>query len=58
MVDIAPKDFEPNHNDFLWILSVDGSSNLGGSGAGIILEGLNGVLLEPSLKFAFKASNN
>ncbi|XP_068466339.1 uncharacterized protein [Phaseolus vulgaris] len=29
-----------------------------GSGAGIILEGPNGVLIEQSLKFTFKASNN
>ncbi|XP_068504532.1 uncharacterized protein [Phaseolus vulgaris] len=43
---------------FRWVLSVDGSSNQLGSGAGIILEGPNGVLIEQSLKFAFKASNN
>nr|KYP52363.1 Retrovirus-related Pol polyprotein from transposon 17.6 [Cajanus cajan] len=41
-----------------WILSVDGSSNLKGSGAGIILEGPDGVLIEQSLRFDFKASNN
>jgi len=41
-----------------WMLSVDGSSNQQGSGAGIILEGLNGVLIEQALRFAFKASNN
>jgi len=41
-----------------WMLSVDGSSNQQGSGAGIILEGLNGVLIEQALCFAFKASNN
>ena len=29
-----------------WMLSVDGSSNQQGSGAGIILEGPNGVLIE------------
>lgn len=31
---------------FLWTLSIDGSSNLKGSGAGIVLEGPNEVLLE------------
>jgi len=41
-----------------WMLSVDGSSNQQGSGAGIILEGPNRVLIEQALRFAFKASNN
>ena len=41
-----------------WTLSVDGFSNQQGSGAGIILEGPNGVLIEQALHFAFKASNN
>ncbi|XP_068503685.1 uncharacterized protein [Phaseolus vulgaris] len=41
-----------------WLLSVDGSSNQQGSGAGIVLEGPNGVLIEQALRFAFKASNN
>jgi ribonuclease HI len=41
-----------------WTLSVDGASNIRGSGAGVILEGPDGVLIEQSLHFAFKASNN
>ncbi|GAU50294.1 hypothetical protein TSUD_137480 [Trifolium subterraneum] len=41
-----------------WTLSMDGSSNLRGSGAGVVLEGPEGVLIEQSLRFAFKASNN
>jgi len=41
-----------------WILSVDGASNTQGSGVGIILEGPDRVLVEQSLKFAFRASNN
>jgi len=45
-------------DDFRWVLSVDGSSNQQGSGAGVVLEGPNGVLIEQSLRFAFKASNN
>jgi len=40
------------------MLSVDGSSNQHGSGAGIVFEGPNGVLIEQALRFAFKASNN
>ena len=39
-------------------LSVDGSSNQQGSGAGVTLEGPSGLLIEQSLKFAFKANNN
>lgn len=35
-----------------------GSSNRHGSGAGIILEGLNNVALPQSLCFKFKATNN
>ncbi|MCI47478.1 gag-pol polyprotein, partial [Trifolium medium] len=41
-----------------WILSVDGTSNLRGSGAGVVLEGPDGVLIEQSLRFEFRASNN
>ncbi|XP_068486877.1 uncharacterized protein [Phaseolus vulgaris] len=41
-----------------WMLLVDGSSNQQGSGAGIILEGPNRVLIEQALRFAFKVSNN
>jgi ribonuclease HI len=41
-----------------WTLSVDGASNVRGSGAGVVLEGPDGVLIEQSLRFAFKASNN
>jgi ribonuclease HI len=37
---------------------VDGASNIKGSGAGVVLEGPDGVLIEQSLRFAFKASNN
>ena len=41
-----------------WVLSVDGSSNQQGSGAGVVLEGPNGLLIEQALRFAFKESNN
>ncbi|RDX79747.1 hypothetical protein CR513_39788, partial [Mucuna pruriens] len=41
-----------------WYLLVDGSLNQTRSGEGIILEGLEGVLIEQSLHFDFKASNN
>ena len=41
-----------------WSFHVDGSSNLQGSGAGVILESLNAVRVILSMKFAFSASNN
>ena len=41
-----------------WLLSFDGSSNQQGSGAGIVLEGPDGILIEQALRSAFKASNN
>jgi len=44
--------------NFRWVLSVDGSSNQQGSGAGLILEGTDGLLIEQFLRFSFKASNN
>nr|KYP67716.1 Uncharacterized protein Mb2253c family [Cajanus cajan] len=42
----------------LWTMHVDGSSNNQGSGVGVILEAPTGLILEQSLRFAFKASNN
>ncbi|XP_020207400.1 uncharacterized protein LOC109792401 [Cajanus cajan] len=53
----APAD-EGEVGETQWILSMDGASNLGGSGAGIVLEGPRGILLEQSLRFKFRASNN
>jgi len=41
-----------------WTLYVDGSSNLKGAGASIMLEGPNDILVEKSLYFSFKTSNN
>jgi len=41
-----------------WTLHVDGSSNPKGAGVGIVLEGPNDILIEKSLHFAFKTSNN
>ncbi|GAU16655.1 hypothetical protein TSUD_326050 [Trifolium subterraneum] len=41
-----------------WTISVDGSSNLRGSEVGVVLEGPEGVLIEQSLRFTFKANNN
>ncbi|XP_057444150.1 uncharacterized protein LOC130736328 [Lotus japonicus] len=41
-----------------WMLFVDGSSNENGSEAGITLQGPGELVLEQSLRFQFKASNN
>lgn len=41
-----------------WSLYVDGTSGRAGGGAGVVLEGLGGFLLEQSLVFKFKRSNN
>jgi len=44
--------------DTWWTMHVDGSSNPQGAGAGIVLEGPDNVLIEQSLQFKFKTSNN
>nr|XP_025612049.1 uncharacterized protein LOC112705434 [Arachis hypogaea] len=41
-----------------WTLFVDGASNPHGAGAGILLESSEGIVLEHSLIFSFKASKN
>jgi len=58
VVELSSETVQNAGDDFRWVLSVDGSSNQLGSGAEVILEGPNGVLIEQSLRFAFKASNN
>jgi len=58
VVELSSENVQDAEDDFRWVLSVDGSSNQLGSGAGVILEGPNNVLIEQSLRFAFKASNN
>jgi len=58
MVELSSEIAQNAKDDFRWVLLVDGSSNQLGSGAAVILEGPNGVLIEQSLRFAFNASNN
>jgi ribonuclease HI len=41
-----------------WVVHVDGSCNEKGSGAGVIVENDEGIVVEYSLKFSFPASNN
>ncbi|RDX67038.1 Retrovirus-related Pol polyprotein from transposon opus, partial [Mucuna pruriens] len=56
LVELAPVAKKEEEGE--WFFSVDDSSNHTGSGAGIILEGPTGVLIEQSLHFEFKANNN
>jgi len=58
VVELFLADTHHKESDFRWVLSIDGSSNQQGSRAGVILEGPNGLLIEQTLRFAFKASNN
>jgi len=58
VVELSSVDAHHEEADFRWVLSIDESSNQQGYGAGVILEGLNGILIEQALRFAFKASNN
>ena len=58
VVELSSETARVEGDDFRWVLSVDGSSNQQGSGAEVILEGPNGVLIEQPLRFAFKSSNN
>lgn len=41
-----------------WILSMDDTSDVKGSGARIVLEGPSDIVIEQKLKFEFTASNN
>jgi ribonuclease HI len=41
-----------------WVIFTDGSSNSKGSGAGLILESSEGLIVEVSLKFSFTTTNN
>jgi len=58
VVELSSADAHQEEANFRWVLSVDGSSDQQGSGAGVILEGPNRLLIEQALRFAFKASDN
>ena len=57
VVELSSADAHQEEANFRWVLSIDESSNQQGSGAGVILEGPNELLIEHALGFAFKASN-
>ena len=44
--------------DRRWTLHVDGASSSTGSGAGVLLENKEGIVIEHSLTLAFPTSNN
>jgi len=46
VVELSSANAHHEEFDFQWVLSVDGSSNQQGSRAGVILEGLNGLLIK------------
>jgi len=59
IVELSPTDARQGEEvSFRWVLSVDGSSNQQGSRTDVILEGPDELLIEQTLRFAFKASNN
>ena len=56
---VEPAENAPTMTDLpIWKLSVDGTSNAQGSGAGLILTSLEGIDIEYALRFGFQASNN
>ncbi|XP_057443790.1 uncharacterized protein LOC130735939 [Lotus japonicus] len=56
VAELTPTEGEKTQGE--WVLFVDGSSNDTGSGAGITIESPDKMVIEQSLKFEFKASNN
>ena len=44
--------------DTSWKVYVDGSSNYKGSGAGVVLQSPEGLVIEQAIRLGFKASNN
>ena len=51
-------DDEPTDLSNVWSLRIDGSSNVNGSGAGIILESPMGEKISYALRLKFPALNN
>ena len=52
------KDVEPTNLSNMWSLRIDGSSNMNGSGTGVILESPTGEKISYTLRLEFPASNN
>ncbi|XP_016168924.1 uncharacterized protein LOC107611524 [Arachis ipaensis] len=58
MVDFIAEMTPGNPTPETWKLHVDGSSNTTSSGAGVILESQNGIIIEQSVRYEFPVSNN
>ncbi|KAL0456044.1 UNVERIFIED_CONTAM: Ribonuclease HI [Sesamum latifolium] len=56
--EVAGAPLEETSRNEKWLLHVDGSSTIQGSGAGIVITSPQGEDLEFAIKFDFKASNN
>ena len=60
--DLEPRPNSPEEEANLpgcfWALYVDGSSNMSGAGAGLILISLEGIVAEYALRFEFPTTNN
>ncbi|XP_077249480.1 uncharacterized protein LOC143889048 [Tasmannia lanceolata] len=54
----APANQDPSTAEPIWEVHVDGSSNKGGCGAGLILTGPDNFTVDYALRFGFCASNN
>ncbi|XP_077249481.1 uncharacterized protein LOC143889065 [Tasmannia lanceolata] len=54
----APANQDPSTAEPIWEVHVDGSSNKGGCGAGLILTGPDNFTVDYALRFGFRASNN
>ena len=52
------RDAQTTADPSTWKLFVDGASNAQGSGAGLILNSLEGIDIEYALRFGFHTSNN
>ncbi|XP_077215675.1 uncharacterized protein LOC143850303 [Tasmannia lanceolata] len=58
LIPIPPAEQDPSTAEPLWEVHVDGSSNKGGCGAGLVLTGRDNFTLDYALRFGFRASNN
>ncbi|XP_077219712.1 uncharacterized protein LOC143853900 [Tasmannia lanceolata] len=58
VIPIPPAEQDPSNAEPLWEVHVDGSSNKGGCGAGLVLTGPDNFTLDYALRFEFCASNN
>ena len=54
----GPTDDDPTDPNNVWSLRIDGSSNMNGSGAGVVLESPTGEKVCYALRLEFPASNN